>query len=43
MRKCDVYGVSRDNGRGIPSEILMDNPTKTKERNVLVGATKAAV
>ena len=43
MSKYDVHGVSGASGRGILSENVMDNPTKTTKRNELVGATKASV
>ena len=42
-RKCDIPGVYLSSGRGVTSEILIDNPTKTTVRNALVGATKAEV
>ena len=41
--KCDVHGVCRANGRGLPKEIFMENPTNAQARNALVGTTKAAV
>jgi len=41
--KCSTHGVCRSSGRGLPSMIMMDNPSNKQQREALVGTTKAAI
>ena len=41
--KCSTHRVCQSSGRGLPSIIMIDNPSNKEQYEALVGTTKAAI